>query len=99
MLCTLPFIPVQAFNCVETFPNKIIELNDFANEYMPESVKNSKYNENPVERKTKCQSTLSTVKNCDLNSISDFGGNYLSIGAKGIRVRVNRQISLLHRIL
>ncbi|XP_034178312.1 uncharacterized protein LOC117603364 isoform X1 [Osmia lignaria lignaria] len=63
----------EAFNCLETFPNKIIELNAFINEYMPESVKNNKYDENAVGRKPRCQSTLSTTKNCDLNSVSDFG--------------------------
>ncbi|XP_043518982.1 uncharacterized protein LOC122533399 isoform X1 [Frieseomelitta varia] len=71
----------EAFNCLETFPNKIIELNEFVNEYMPESVKNSKFNDPPpIDRKVKCQSTLSSVKNCDLNSISDFGvSSYYSL--------------------
>lgn len=71
------YILVQAINCLETFPYKIIELNAFINEYMPESVKNNKYDENAVGRKARCQSTLSTTKNCDLNSVSDFGGNCL----------------------
>ncbi|CAK9827178.1 hypothetical protein ANTRET_LOCUS4900 [Anthophora retusa] len=70
----------EAINCLETFPNKIIELNDFVNEYMPDSVRNNKYNENLVDRKTKCQSTLSTSKTCDLNSISDYGvSSYYSL--------------------
>ncbi|PBC27885.1 hypothetical protein APICC_08563 [Apis cerana cerana] len=65
----------EAFNCLDTFPNKIVELNSFVNEYMPESVKNNKYDDTiPIEGKVKCQSTISTSKNCDLNSISDYGG-------------------------
>ncbi|XP_076761227.1 uncharacterized protein LOC143429435 [Xylocopa sonorina] len=47
---------------------------------MPESVRNSNYNETAVERKSKCQTTLSTAKNCDLNSVSDFGvSSYYSL--------------------
>ncbi|XP_033318958.1 uncharacterized protein LOC117216389 [Bombus bifarius] len=70
----------EAFNCLETFPNKIIELNNFVNEYMPESVRNNKFNEPAIDREVKCQSTLSTAKNCDLSSISDFGvSSYYSL--------------------
>ncbi|XP_076388699.1 uncharacterized protein LOC100883109 isoform X2 [Megachile rotundata] len=47
---------------------------------MPESVKTSKYDENTTGRKVRCQSTLSTAKNCDLNSVSDFGvSSYYSL--------------------
>ncbi|XP_076679203.1 uncharacterized protein LOC143374718 [Andrena cerasifolii] len=74
------YILAQAINCLETFPRKIIELNDFVNEYMPESVRNSKYNESPVGRKARCQSTLSTARNCDLASVSDYGvSSYYSL--------------------
>ncbi|XP_043791611.1 uncharacterized protein LOC122714386 [Apis laboriosa] len=71
----------EAFNCLDTFPNKIVELNSFVNEYMPESVKNNKYDDTiPIEGKVKCQSTISTSKNCDLNSISDYGvSSYYSL--------------------
>ncbi|KOC66417.1 hypothetical protein WH47_08810 [Habropoda laboriosa] len=58
---------------------------------MPESVRNNKYNENLVDRKTKCQSTLSTVKTSDLNSISDYGVSkrryYRSRGITGCDIR------------
>ncbi|XP_031366661.1 uncharacterized protein LOC102677108 isoform X2 [Apis dorsata] len=48
---------------------------------MPESVKNNKYDDTiPIEGKVKCQSTISTSKNCDLNSISDYGvSSYYSL--------------------
>ncbi|CAL7950759.1 unnamed protein product [Xylocopa violacea] len=70
----------EASNTLETFPNKIIELNEHVNEYMPESVRNSNYNDAAAERKSKCQSTLSTMKNYDLNSVSDFGvSSYYSL--------------------
>ncbi|XP_043252420.1 uncharacterized protein LOC122397364 [Colletes gigas] len=62
----------EAFTCLDTFPSKIIELNNLVNEYMPDSVKNSKYNNNSVGRKVKCPSTLSTTRNWDINSISDY---------------------------
>ncbi|XP_026672425.1 uncharacterized protein LOC113464787 [Ceratina calcarata] len=71
----------EALNSLDTFPNKIIELNDFVHEYMPDSVRNSKYNDvTPSDRKAKCQSTLSTTKNYDLTSISDLGvSSYYSL--------------------
>ncbi|XP_015432318.1 PREDICTED: uncharacterized protein LOC107188530 [Dufourea novaeangliae] len=70
---------MNAITCLETFPNKIIELNDFVNEYMPESVKSSKYDENIGGRKSKCQNTLCSTKNWDLNSISDYASSYYSL--------------------
>ncbi|XP_053977115.1 uncharacterized protein LOC128875506 [Hylaeus volcanicus] len=70
----------EACTCLDTFPNKIIQLNDFVQEYMPDSVRNSKYNDNNVGRKAKCQSTLSTTKNWDINSVSDYGvSSYYSL--------------------
>ncbi|XP_076284842.1 uncharacterized protein LOC143211243 isoform X2 [Lasioglossum baleicum] len=67
------FIPAQAIACLETFPSKIIELNDYVNKYMPDSVRNSRYNEIGPERKPKCHATLSNPKDWDTNSTSDYG--------------------------
>ncbi|KOX80460.1 hypothetical protein WN51_12943 [Melipona quadrifasciata] len=84
---------VTSHEDVQTFPSKIVELNEFVNEYMPESVKNSKFNDPPpVDRKVKCQSTLSSVKNSDLNSISDFGVSSLATCTKKIVVTPSQYI-------
>lgn len=71
----------EALNSLDTFPNKIIELNDFVHEYMPESVRNSKYNDVTPDQKAKCQSiSVSGTKNYDLTSVSDLGvSSYYSL--------------------
>ncbi|XP_033331392.1 uncharacterized protein LOC117223289 [Megalopta genalis] len=74
---TLERLHREAIACLETFPAKIIELNDHVNKYMPDSVRTSRYIENASSRKAKCHSTLSSIaRNWESNSVLDYVSSY-----------------------
>ncbi|XP_078052852.1 uncharacterized protein LOC144478646 [Augochlora pura] len=70
----------EAIACLETFPGKIIELNDHVNKYMPDSVRTSRYIENASGRKAKCHTTLSSItRNWESNSVLDYVSSYCPV--------------------
>ncbi|XP_046814279.1 uncharacterized protein LOC124422199 [Vespa crabro] len=55
----------KALECLDTFPSKVVELNEIIEEYMPESAKNNvNVNTNVIYPRTRSVSTLSSIRDC-----------------------------------
>ncbi|KAI4496518.1 hypothetical protein M0804_000328 [Polistes exclamans] len=52
----------KALECLNTFPSKVVELNEIIEEYMPESARNNSNNANITHPKARSASTLSSTK-------------------------------------
>ncbi|KAI4487983.1 hypothetical protein M0802_011642 [Mischocyttarus mexicanus] len=68
----------KALECLDTFPSKVVELNEIIDEYMPESARNNSNNANVTHPQARSASTLSSTKDfttyyslsmCDRNRI------------------------------
>ncbi|XP_015172136.1 PREDICTED: uncharacterized protein LOC107064225 [Polistes dominula] len=53
----------KALECLDTFPSKVVELNEIIEEFMPESARNNSNNANITHPKARSASTLSSTQN------------------------------------
>lgn len=69
-------INFQAVICLESFPDKITDLNSIIEIYAPSSIKTGSTDAHTINRMPECRSISSTIGEYDTTSAADTNRNF-----------------------